>query len=452
MFRKAKVIYLVCLLVFGSSIGSFAADNNIDDATKARVHENYGKLPLSFIQNDGQKDNKVKFYERGSGHSTYFTTDGIYLELISDKKINAEAINTKDNKQIIPESKTTKSKNQVQQTAGGQNLKSEIIKLTPIGANKNPKIIAEKEQKGRVNYFIGNDPKKWKTNIPTYEVVVYKDIYKGIDMKFYGNNRQMEYDIIVKPGADPLLVRLSYEGIEGLSVTKDGKMEIALKEGTVVQNKPYCYQEIDGKKVEVGGEFRVLRAEGKMQKATGEYGKERTHTEDGHKQRFVYNFHIASYDKSHPLIIDPVLTYSTYLGGSNIDSGNGIAVDTSGNAYVTGNTYSTDFPMVSAFDGSHNGSENVFVTKLDASGTSLTYSTYLGGGDMDSGSGIAVDTSGNAYVTGSTESTNFPTLKDYQGNQPGWDAFVTKTSCTPSRLPSKAETVGKSVDSVVPVT
>ncbi len=359
---KTKHVYVMTLLfsIFIVYAGLANAETSIptlnkpDQATQAKLSENYGKLPLSFVQNDGQIDEKVKFYERGSWHSAYFTSEGVYLELISRKETKA-----------VEEKNQNTPKSVKQPIDEIQNLKSEIIKLTPIGANKNPKIIAEGVQIGKVNYFIGNDPEKWKTNIPTYEVVVYKDIYKSIDMKFYGNNRQMEYDIIVKPGADLSQVQLSYEGIEGLSITGNGKMEIALKacpeqergNCRLIQNKPYCYQEINGKKVEVDGDFRILKTKGKMQKATEEYGKEQTHTEDGHKQRFVYNFHIASYDKSHPLIIDPVLVlaYSTYLGGSGYDWGFGIAVDTSENAYVTGYTESPYFPTVSAFDDSHNG-------------------------------------------------------------------------------------------------
>ncbi len=229
----------------GSVITTKNDHKNIDEATKARVNESYGKLPLSFTKNDGQIDEKVMFYERGSGHSTYFTSEGIYLELISRKETKA-----------VEEKNQNTPKSVKQPIDEIQNLTSEIIKLSPIDASKNPEIIAEGMQEGKVNYFIGNDPEKWKTNVPTYEAVVYKDIYKGIDMRFYGNSRQMEYDIIVKPGADLSQVRLSYEGIEGLSITEEGKMEIALNDGKVVQDKPYCYQEIEEKRVEVSGDSK----------------------------------------------------------------------------------------------------------------------------------------------------------------------------------------------------
>jgi len=170
-----------------------AVGKDVEEVKKAQIVNTYGNLPLSFIQNDGQVDKKVKFYEKGSGRATFFTKDGIYLSLTNGRS-----------------------------SSKSPSLESELIKLTPLGTNKHPKIVAEGVQKGKVNYFIGNDPKKWKTNIFTYQAVVYQEIYPGIDLKFYGNNRQMEYDIIVKPGADPSKVKLAYEGIEGLRVTDEG--------------------------------------------------------------------------------------------------------------------------------------------------------------------------------------------------------------------------------------
>ncbi|MFQ5713208.1 MAG: SBBP repeat-containing protein [Candidatus Scalinduaceae bacterium] len=432
--KRVFVMTLAVSIIIGSAglVNAGATDATTtkpDKATRAKLNENYGKLPLSFVQNGGQMDNKVKFYERSSGHSTYFTTDGIYLELISDKKINAEAINTKDNKQIIPKSKTTKSKNQVQQTAGGQNLKSETIKLTPIGANKNPKIIAEGMQRGKVNYFIGNDPKEWKTNIPTYQAVVYENIYKGIDMKFYGNNHQMEYDIMVKPGIDLSIVRLAYEGIQALSITKEGALEIGLKEGKVIQNRPYCYQDIDGKRVEVKGGFKLLKNAKLASRNSEEY---------------VYGFKVGSYNRKYPLIVDPGLVYSTFLGGSHPDGGADIAVDAFGNAYVAGSTMSLDFPTTfSAYETTNSGHYDAFVTKLDPTGSTIIYSTYLGGTEYrngDKATCIEIDTSGNAYVGGVTFSSDFPTTEGaydsvYDGRWDwGEDAFITKLDPTGSSL------------------
>lgn len=428
----------------------------IDGVTKAKVEDDYGKLPLYFIHNDGQINEKVRYYEKGNGHAMFFTERGVYLSLISGRA-SVPLINN----QLTVSSKQSESgHNDSDANCKVQNSKSEIqnqqstlVKLFPLGANKNPEVSAEGLQDCRVNYFVGSDPKKWKTNIPTYQAVVYKDIYKDIDMKFYGNNRQLEYDIIVKPSANPSRVQLSYQGIEGLQVTEDGDLEISLKEGKVIQKKPYVYQEIDGKKIEIDGKFKIYNAGSKKQVSERITQNSKSKTcclslPTRHASRFVYGFQVASYDKHYPLIIDPVLDYSTFIGGSENDRGFDIAVDASGNAYVTGSTYSSDFPAVSAFDGSYAGGKgwhpahmnyvrysDAFVTKINASGSSLVYATYLGGSNIDSGFGIAVDTSENAYITGQTWSSDFPTANAMYGTNTGqFDAFVTKLASTGSSL------------------
>ena len=234
-----------------------------------------------------------------------------------------------------------------------------------INANKDPEIIAEGGQDGKVNYLTGNDPKKWKTNIPTYKAVIYKEVYPGIDIKYYGSDRQMEYDIIVKPGADAAKVKFAYKGIEDLKITDEGDMQINLKQGSIIQKKPYIYQEIDGKRMEVAGKFKVFHS---------------TLSTD-HSSLYSYSIQIASYDKSSPLFIDPVIIYSTYLGGSSTDAGYGIAVDSSGNAYITGGTYSRDFPTASAIQGTNAGYTDAFVTKIGES----TSGTVWAWGRNDSG-------------------------------------------------------------------
>ena len=443
MKRKRVFVSALVISIFIGFIGLAYADTTntkseadviesvpekTDHAVRAQVSKNYGKLPLSFIRNDGQIDDKVKYYERGRGHSTYFTGEGVYLELTHSEPDNstdnkAEEINQK------PEARDSEVSNRQSKI---ENRKSSILRLVPLNANKNTEIVAEGMQKGKVNYFVGNDPEKWKTNVATYQSVVYKDVYKDIDMKFYGNNRQMEYDVIVKPGADPSLVRLSYEGIEGLSITEDGKMEINLKEGKVLQEKPYCYQEIDGKRVEIEGSFKLINSELKEQGTKIINRKSQISN-----QKFAYSFQVASYDKNHSLVIDPVLVYSTYLGGSGVDQGISIAVDVSGNAYITGYTTSTNFPTASPLQASFGGGTgDAFITKIDASGSSLIYSTYLGGSDYDQGYVIAVDATGNVYVSGLTTSSNFPTVSPIQSVYGGgnWDVFVAKIDASGSTL------------------
>ncbi|TLD41083.1 MAG: Phage tail fiber protein [Candidatus Jettenia ecosi] len=402
---------MVCLSV-GVTTGIYAREpgkrgeshTGLNKVTQVKIRESYGKLPLSFIKNQGQMNEKVRFYERGHGRTLFFTDRGVYLSLVGA------------NPRVCPDGSSTTARNS----------KSELIRLIPLGARKNPEIHAEGLQDSKVNYFMGNDSQKWKTNIPTYQSVVYKGMYQGIDMKFYGNNRQIEYDIIVNPGANPSRIQLSYDGVEDLRITEKGDLEICLKEGKLLQKRPYIYQEIEGKKVERTGAFKVSRLGSKVQNPK---------PETRNSKHFTYTFRVASYDKRYPLVIDPILVYSTYLGGSDEDSGVDIAVDTAGNAYITGSTGSTDFPTDNAFDESLTGSRDVFVTKLNAAGNDLIYSTYLGGSGGDSSDFIAVDADGNAYITGGTGSTDFPTANAFDKSPNGnSDAFVTKLNAAGNGL------------------
>ncbi|MBV6518478.1 MAG: hypothetical protein E3K33_00975 [Candidatus Brocadia sp.] len=409
-----------------------------DESARLKAAESYGKLPLSFIRNDGQVDDRVRYYEKGAGHATYFTKRGVCLSLVgggtSAPPISEQVDSSQANaagrldQDVSVQSASLNQQGRDEDTIRGakgkkseiRNPQSEIVHFMPLGMEKDVEIVAGDEQPGTVNYFIGNDPKKWKTNVPAYESVVYKGVYDGIDMKFYGNNRQMEYDIIVQPGASPSRVQLSYEGIEGLTVAENGDLEIKLKEGKIIQKKPYVYQEIDGKRIEINGKFRVQTQNPK--------------SEIQHP-KFIYGFTVASYDKRYPLVIDPVLVYSTYLGGSADEDSEGIAVDAAGNVYVTGETDSFNFPTASPYDGSFNGDGDAFVTKLNASGSGLVYSTYLGGSGEDLSAGIAVDAAGNAYVTGDTKSFDFPMSSPYDGSPNGYgDAFVTKLDASGSSL------------------
>ena len=403
----------------------------IPETTKAQVQETYGTLPLYFIQNDGQVDEKVRFYEKGSGHGTYFTKEGVYLWLGSGVIARHEA----------PEQSP---------------IHFQLIKLIPLNANKNPEIIAVDPQEGKVNYFVGSDPGKWKTNIATYKAVIYKEIYPGIDLKFYGNNRQLEYDIIVKPGADLSKVRFAYEGIEGLRVTENGDLEIILQSPSplvgdgrgagnkIFQKKPVIYQEIDGKRVEVEGRFKVLSENVIASEAMQSSPLSPPAGEGRGEGGFTYTFELASYDKKYHLIIDPTLFYATFIGGSGRDMSLDIALDNDRNVYIVGVTISADFPTTpGAYDRTYNGAGyynvwgDVFVVKLDATGSSLSYATYIGGSEDDWGSDIALDSDRNAYVTGRTGSTDFPTTAgayDTTHNGGYADAFIVKLNAAGSSL------------------
>lgn len=272
-----------------------------------------------------------------------------------------------------------------------------------VGANRWPRMTGLDLLLGKSNYFISKNSANWHRDVPEYAKVKIEDVYPGIDLVYYGNQRQLEYDWIVAPGADPGAIRFAVENTDKLEIDVQGNLKLD-GTGELRLRKPVVYQERDGIRREIPSGY-VAR---------------------GDKQ---FGFHVEEYDDSLPLVIDPVLIYSTYLGGSAFDSAYGIAVDSAGNAYVIGTTSSANFPTQDAFKANYGGGPyDVFVTKLNPSGNALVYSTYLGGSSDDNGYGIAVDSAGNAYVTGATSSTNFPTVNPFQANNGGgsYDAFVTK--------------------------
>ena len=299
------------------------------------------------------------------------------------------------------------------------------IRLELIGANPSPQVVGREELPGKSNYFIGNDPAKWRTNVPTYRKVEYREVYPGVSLVYYGNPAaaaQLEYDFVVAPGADPGQIRLGVEGAGRVEVDAEGDLVLQAAAGGQVRfHKPLVYQEVDGARREVEGSFTLRSSSLKsaVRNPQSEIG-----------------FEVAAYDPTYPLVIDPVLVYSTYLGGSGGDWGYGIAVDSSGNAYVTGSTVSSNFPTANAVQARYGGGDSdAFVSKLNAAGSALVYSTYLGGSGDDWSWGIAVDSSGNAYVTGPTASRNFPTANALQASNRGsHDAFVTKLNAAGSAL------------------
>ena len=293
-----------------------------------------------------------------------------------------------------------------------------VLRIRFVGANPKTRVQGQEELPGKANYFIGNAPTKWRTKVPTYAKVRYDDLYPGVDLIYYGTQRQLEYDVVVRPGADPNRIIFGIQGADDLEVDAQGDLVLHTAAGQIRQHKPFVYQEVDGVRKEIPGGY-VLR--------------------DTHQ----VGFRVTAYDPSLPLIIDPLLVYSTYLGGANNDNASAVAVDAAGNAYVTGITASaTNFPTTAgAFQTTLGGGSDAFVTKLNPTGTALIYSTFLGGSDFDTGVGIAVDASGNAYVTGSTASTNFPTTAGaFQTTLAGpgggslTDAFVTKLNPTGTAL------------------
>jgi hypothetical protein len=290
---------------------------------------------------------------------------------------------------------------------------SAILRIRLEHANPTPRLNGVDEQVGKSNYFIGNERSRWISNIPTYGRVKYSGIYPGVDLVYYGSQRQLEYDFVLAPESDPDRIELRFAGAKRLRVDQDGNLVVQMAGGEAIEHTPVIYQEIGGRRRPVAGGY-VLKSKDKV------------------------GFKLASYDRDNAVTIDPSLAYSTYLGGSSGDGGEGIVVDSSGNAYVTGFTESVEFPTTSGalrttFGG---GNSDAFVTKLSSTGSATVYSTYLGGSNFDEGLGVAVDSSGNAYVTGITNSSDFPTTAGSLQTtlRGGDDAFVSKLNSTGSAL------------------
>ncbi len=371
-----------------------AGARNGNDAEKPRIAEAYGKLPLSFEANDGQTDRSVKFISRGAGYALFVTPDEAVLAL---SKPQQNAGTADPSRRVAQPEKTTQA----------------ILRIKLAGGNSKARAIGVEEQAGTSNYFLGDDRTKWRTNVPNYSKVKLQDVYPGIDQVYYGNQRQLEEDFVVAPGADPAAIAMKIGGADKVSIA-DGELVLAVEGGEVRLRKPTIYQETAEGRREVAGGYAL-------------------------RGNVEVTFEVAAFDRSQPLIIDPSVSfaYSTYLGGSTGEVGYGISFDSSGNAYVTGYTASTDFPTTTgAYQTANHGSYNTFVTKLNSTGTALVYSTYLGGTYEDFGQGIAVDGSGNAYVTGYTLSTNFPTTAGaYQTAKLGEiNSFVTKLNPTGTAL------------------
>jgi hypothetical protein len=378
------------LVLFSFLVGVAGVALSAAAATDARVSESYGKLPLQFEANRGQTHKDVRFLSRGPGYNLYLTAGEAVLVLSGP---NVDANRDTRSTQARPD-------------------KSVALRMNLVGAARAPAVTGLDELPGKTNYFVGKDRSKWRTNVPTYAKVRYENIYPGIDLVYYGNQRQLEYDFVLAPGADPKKIVLGFKGAKKLQIDAQGELVLHAPGGDIRQHKPVVYQDIDGVRHEIAGSY--------VRKGANRVG-----------------FKLAAYDASRPLVIDPVvLSYSTYLGGSGDDSGRSIAVDADGNAYVTG-TASAGFPTTAgAFQPTGSGTSDVFVSKLNPAGSALVYSTYLGGSGSDGASGISVDAAGNAYVAGGTSSIDFPTTAGaFQATLAGsGNAFVAKLDPTGSAL------------------
>jgi len=355
-------------------------DHKVKKADRQAIIQKAMKLRMPFIANEGQMNKEVSFYAKTFGGTAYVTQKGEMVYSFSG---------------VDPKDKATDS------ASTPEKIKGVTLKETLVGASVTSPQGDDRAQT-KVNYFIGNDKSKWKTNIPTYNSVNLGEIYKGIDLSLKAYGKTVEKVFTVHPGADPKNIKLKMEGAKSLAINDKGELELETDHGQVRFSKPLAYQEKDGKRVNVQVAY--------------------------HLENNTYGFRASDYDTSRPVIIDPVLRYSTYLGGNDNDRGDDITVDADGNAYVTGYTQSSNFPG-NFIPGGSGGGLDVFVTKIDSTGTHL-YTSYFGGDDTDWGLAIAVDDLGNAYITGQTDSSDFPTSNPYQSEFQGGgndgDVFITK--------------------------
>jgi len=406
----------------------FGQAGGVKAVHRTRPVVSMARLPLSFEKNEGQTSPQVRYLARGQGFTLFLTQSAAVLQLTrfetSDRKANVPALNFGPSQasNVLPSKGDSVVKFDLSRHSFSKS--DDIVSLKLLGANPRAKSTGDGQLQGYTSYFLGSDPRNWHTRIPNFSRVRFHQIYPGIDLVYYGRQGRLENDFIVSPGSDPKRIGLVLQGAKDMYLNPSGDLVLKVRGGEVSFQRPRAYQDKDGRHKEIDVHY-VLRAGNRVAFALGDY------------------------DRAQPLVIDPVLTYSTYLGGNGGDVGRGIAVDASGNAYVTGQTASLNFPTTSSgVQTTNGGGTDVFVTKLNPSGTSFVYSVYLGGNDNDFGSGIAVDSSGDAYITGYTSSANFPTTSgayktSYVGNT---DAFLAKLDPSGTTLVYSTYLGGSGID------
>jgi hypothetical protein len=376
-----------------------------------RWEKAYAQLPMGFEENRGQAARDVKFVSHGSGYTLSLEPQEIDIALLRRRVMTASPIHRAAALRALREARKA--------------MKTTVIRMQLEGANPAPAIAASEPLPGKSNYFIGNNREKWVTDVPSYSRVKYSGIYPGVDVEFYGNQRRLEYDFTVAPGTDPRTIKLKIDGAQKLAINSHGDLVLHIPDGGAKFQKPSIYQMVGTERREIAGNYALA---------------------SGNRVTFA----VAKYDRSLPLVIDPVLhpllSYSTFLGGTGDETGFGIAVDGAGDAFIVGSTSSADFPVVAgtAFEATPPTFVNPldtgcgFITELDPAGAHQLYSSYLcGNSGFDEAFAVALDSNGKVYVAGTTGSINFPTttnalIQSPLATNPNGTAFVTKIDPTAS--------------------
>jgi len=365
--------------------------------SKPIVVEQMSTNPLAFTENRGQWDESVHFQAHAEGMTLWFTRDGVVYQSLRRVETDADA-------RVDVYSDGEPGLRAIAPAVESYNAEQQVVRSLFENAHPDPTVTGEKLAGHKCNYFIGNDPSEWYTDIPNYNRIVYHDLYPGIDVAFYGNEGKLENDFIVYPGADHAVISLHYDGVQYTGLDKNGDLVLVTSWGEMSHHVPLIYQiGTDGQQQPLSGGFCI--------------------SEDG----FVK---IDIPDDRNPelaLVFDPVLSYSTFLGGNTSEFAGAIAVDASGAAYVGGATVSSDFPILNEYSNTIVGASDAYVTKLSPAGVPV-YSTFIGGTLTEYLSGIAVDGLGSAYVTGMTFSNDYPTQAHYDPTFNGGqtDYFITK--------------------------
>jgi uncharacterized protein (TIGR03437 family) len=358
--------------------------------TPGRVLPQYVALPQSFEPNRGQAAGRFDFLSHGAG----------YALLLNSNEADLRLLPARDSSQPV------------------------AVRFKLLGARRRAPGSGRNPQPGTSNYFVGKEPGRWRTGIPQFGRVEYAGVYPGIDLAYYGNQQRLEYDFLLRPHADPHAIRLSIEGADRVRIDESGDLVLTIGSTEIRQRKPTIYQDSANGRTTVAGRY-VRR---------------------GPRQ---VGFEVADYDSSKDLVIDPTLVFSTYFGGPGAEVGNAIALDSNGNVYIAGNTNSVGAPATSIGPLLAGGNQDAFIAKFSASGT-LIYFTEVGGGDPHTfGSALAVDMAGNAYLAGSTTSSQFPTMNAIQGSYHGaTDGFVLELNSAGNTLVYSTYLGGNNLDYV----
>ncbi len=363
MSRRRNISSL--LFVFLSVAGPISAQNQTTKPDVRTIAPTMGSLqgqnfPLEFTPNHGQWPDGILFRAEAGGATMWFAAGGAYYQFVQ----------------------------------GGQPSRALLIRAEFVGANADPVVVGTDKMASYSNYYLGSSPDHWRTNIPNYRAIIYQDIYPGIDLKYYGDGRQMEYDFVVSPGADPDCIKVRYEGAKSMSVNAAGELVIETDWGRIVEQAPLVYQIIDGQRRRLHGAYALT-------------------------SEATFGFRLAdNYNPAYAVVVDPKLVYSSYFGGSQVDFGGDIAVDDSGYIYWAGTASSSTFPTYNAYDSVLNAegsttASDIVLAKLSPDGRNIIYSTYFGGSSDDAWPSIALDSAGCVYLTGDTKSNDFPTMNAF---------------------------------------